>query len=130
MVDHRLWFWDISVGWPGKVSDATFFGNSSLYERGQSGSLFPHITERFEGESVPVAILGDAAYPLLPWLITPDKPVVCFTISVRKTVRTVIAQMCKRTIMIERGAMISVGQQLHTPVEMHCVHILQACSSS
>lgn len=71
VVDHCLWFWDISVGWPGKVSDATVLGNSSLYERGQSGSLFPHITERFEGESAPVAIVGDAAYPLLPWLITP-----------------------------------------------------------
>lgn len=71
VVDHCLRFWDISVGWPGKVSDATVLGNSSLYERGQSGSLFPHITERFEGESAPVAIVGDAAYPLLPWLITP-----------------------------------------------------------
>lgn len=71
VVDHRLRFWDINVGWPGKLSDATVFGNSSLYERGQSGMLFPHITERFGGESVPVAILGDGAYPLLPWLMTP-----------------------------------------------------------
>ncbi|XP_049910143.1 uncharacterized protein LOC126396249 [Epinephelus moara] len=71
VVDHRLQFWDINVGWPGKVHDARVFGNSSLYERGQSDTLFPHITERFGGVNVPVTILGDAAYPLLPWLIKP-----------------------------------------------------------
>ncbi|KAM3849596.1 uncharacterized protein ACN63O_002484 [Diretmus argenteus] len=71
VVDHRLRFWDINVGWPGKVHDARVLGNSSLYERGQSGTLFPHSTERFGGVNVPVVMLGDAAYPLLPWLMKP-----------------------------------------------------------
>ena len=47
------------------------FGNSSLYERGQSGTLFPNITERFAGVDVAVVMLGDATYPLLPWLMKP-----------------------------------------------------------
>ena len=71
VLDHRLRFWDINVGWPGKAHDARVFGNSSLFERGQSGTLFPDITERFDGVNVPVVILGDAAYPLLPWLMKP-----------------------------------------------------------
>ncbi len=48
-----------------------FFANSSLYRRGQNGTLFPGWTEQFEGVDVPLVILCDAAYPLLPWLLKP-----------------------------------------------------------
>ncbi|XP_067299348.1 uncharacterized protein [Pseudorasbora parva] len=69
VVDNKLKFWDINIGWPGRVHDARVFVNSSLYQRGQDGTLFPAWTERFENVDVPLFILGDAAYPLLPWLI-------------------------------------------------------------
>ena len=71
VVDHKLKFWDINVGWPGKVHDARVFANSSLCQRGEDGTLFPGWKERLNGVDVPLYILGDAAYPLLPWLLKP-----------------------------------------------------------
>ena len=41
MVDHRGWFMDVYIGWPGKVHDARVFVNSALYHKGQSSTLFP-----------------------------------------------------------------------------------------
>jgi len=68
-VDHRGRFIDVYVGWPGRVHDARVFSNSSLYQRGQNGSLFPDWKEQIAGKDIPVVILGDPAYPLLPWLM-------------------------------------------------------------
>ena len=69
MVDHAGRFIDVYVGWPGRVHDARVFSNSSLYQRGQNNSLFPDLTEAIAGRDVPLVLIGDPAYPLLPWLM-------------------------------------------------------------
>ena len=56
---------DVYIGWPGQVHDACVFTNSTLYRKGQGGKLIPNWTEAIGG----LVILGDPAYPLLPWLM-------------------------------------------------------------
>lgn len=59
VVDSRLFFMDCYAGWPGSVHDARVFRNSPLFSYGPSCCS----ARRF--------IIGDAAYPLLSWLIVP-----------------------------------------------------------
>ena len=69
LVDHHGHFTNINIGWPGRVHDARVFCNSSLYQKGAQGTLFPNWSKVLCGTNVPVVILGDPAYPLLTWLM-------------------------------------------------------------
>ncbi|KAM9320388.1 putative nuclease HARBI1 [Gastrophryne carolinensis] len=54
-----LRFFSALAGYPGSTRDAIILRNSSLFDRFESGELS-------DGW-----LLGDSAYPLLPWLMTP-----------------------------------------------------------
>ena len=71
VVDHAGCFTDINVGWPGRVHDSRVFQNSELYSKGVAGTLFPQQTVLMHGVRVPIVVIGDAAYPLRPWLMKP-----------------------------------------------------------
>ena len=71
LVDHQHRFMNVNVGWPGSVHDARILSNSEVFEKGESGTLTPNFIRTFGGVPVPVVIIGDPAYPLLPWLIKP-----------------------------------------------------------
>ena len=71
LVDHQYRFLNLHVGWPGSVHDARILSNSEVFEKGESGTLTPNSIRTFSGVPVPVVIIGDPAYPLLPWLIKP-----------------------------------------------------------
>ncbi|XP_062608040.1 uncharacterized protein LOC134269867 [Saccostrea cucullata] len=51
---------DSFVGWPGCTHDSRVFRNSPIYEELENAMLNPNIF-----------IIGDSAYPLKPYLITP-----------------------------------------------------------
>ena len=71
LVDHTGCFTDINVGWPGRVHDSRVFHNSDLFAKGECGSLFPQQTILMGGVRVHIVIVGDAAFPLRPWLMKP-----------------------------------------------------------
>ncbi|CAM4497661.1 unnamed protein product [Lepidochelys olivacea] len=71
LVDHKGHFTNINVGWPGKVHDARIVRNSGLYEQLQQGTYFPDQKITVADVEMPIAILGDSAYPLMPWLMKP-----------------------------------------------------------
>ncbi|CAM4579078.1 unnamed protein product [Lepidochelys olivacea] len=66
LVDHNGCFTNIDVGWPGKVHDARIFRNSGLFQKLQEGTLFPDQKKTFGDVEMPIVILGDPAYPLMP----------------------------------------------------------------
>ncbi|XP_066288575.1 uncharacterized protein [Branchiostoma lanceolatum] len=69
VVDHSYRFLNINVGWAGSVHDARVLRNSTLFSMAEDGDLFPNDTRDILGTPVPLMLLGDPAYPLLPWLM-------------------------------------------------------------
>ena len=69
VVDSRGLFLDAYIGWPGKVHDARVLVNSTLYKKMLKKDVLPNWTRQLHGVEIPLLILGDPAYPLLPWFM-------------------------------------------------------------
>ena len=71
LVDYRMRFIDVEVGWPGSVNDASIFKNSRLNHSLKAWlSQFPssYVTTGYADnvtvqEEIPAFILGNSAYP-------------------------------------------------------------------
>uniref|UniRef100_K7F4D1 Putative nuclease HARBI1 n=1 Tax=Pelodiscus sinensis TaxID=13735 RepID=K7F4D1_PELSI len=69
--DHWGQFMDINVSWSSKAHDARVYRNSSMCQRLQAGTFFPNRYIRVGDVDMPMCLVGDAAYPLQPWLMKP-----------------------------------------------------------
>ncbi|CAK9176500.1 unnamed protein product [Ilex paraguariensis] len=72
IVDPEMRFRDIVTGWPGSLGDSMVLKSSSFYRLSEEG-------KRLNGKNMKLSkntelreyIVGDVAFPLLPWLLTP-----------------------------------------------------------
>lgn len=66
--DYKGTFLDVDVRWPGSVHDSRVFSNSRINRMLSKGELPMLYREILPGyDKVPVLLLGDPAYPLLPY---------------------------------------------------------------
>ena len=70
VADGRYCFTDVLIKWLGSVHDARIFYNSSLNQQFRDGAIssFEKVIVQDE-PPVPICLLRDTAYPLLPFLM-------------------------------------------------------------
>ncbi|KAJ9178243.1 hypothetical protein P3X46_010143 [Hevea brasiliensis] len=72
VVDPEMRFLDIVTGWPGKMQDWVVFQSSNFYKLCERGErLNGKKLQLSEGSEIREYIIGDAGFPLLPYLIVP-----------------------------------------------------------
>ncbi|CAK6977085.1 uncharacterized protein LOC127636332, partial [Scomber scombrus] len=71
VVDGRGLFWDVCVGFPGSVHDARVLKQSHLWDVIRDGEYLSQNKVTISGCDVGHYLIGDPAYPMQNWLMTP-----------------------------------------------------------
>ncbi|XP_072952406.1 protein ANTAGONIST OF LIKE HETEROCHROMATIN PROTEIN 1 isoform X1 [Typha angustifolia] len=72
IVDHEMRFLDIVTGWPGSMTFSRLLKCSTFFKLCESGKRLNGPVKMSSGKAeIREFIVGDAGYPLLPWLMVP-----------------------------------------------------------
>ncbi|XP_028416966.1 protein ANTAGONIST OF LIKE HETEROCHROMATIN PROTEIN 1-like [Dendronephthya gigantea] len=71
VVGQNLTFLDTAIGYLGSMHDARVLRSSDIFQKAQDGEILTEPLARINGVQVRPLLLGDGAYPLLPWLMKP-----------------------------------------------------------
>ena len=71
VVGKNLTFMDTAIGYPGSMHDARVFRSSDIFQKAQNGEILTEPLTTVNGVQIRPLLLGDGAYPLLPWLMKP-----------------------------------------------------------
>ncbi|KAK9719062.1 DDE superfamily endonuclease [Popillia japonica] len=100
VVDDNYLFRDITISFPGSCHDALVFKESNLYKA--SEEIIPIFFKNIDGLDVPLMLIGDPAYPLLPWLLkgytgpllAEEESFNCYLSSARICVENAFGSLC------------------------------------
>lgn len=128
VVDHEFLFRNLCVGWPGSVHDARVLANSSIYKKINNDQLLVGNILQFQGHSLRPFIIGDSAYPLLPWLIKPFS----FSSSLSSQQKLFNYRVSRARVVVEIafGRLKARWRRLSKQIEMdidNVPHIISAC---
>ena len=71
VVDHNYLLTDLYIGWPGSIHVARVLASSGIYQRANNKEILQGDSMLVGDQDIPISLVGDSTYPLLPWLMKP-----------------------------------------------------------
>ena len=127
VVDHNYLFRDLCIGWPGSVHDARVLANSVVFKNINSGTLLQGEC-RVQGRNLRPFLIGDSAYPLLPFLMKPFS----FSPTLSAQQKRFNYRLSRARVVVEVafGRLKARWRRLAKKIDMHIdnvPHIIAAC---
>ncbi|XP_038680925.1 protein ALP1-like [Tripterygium wilfordii] len=129
IVDHSMRFLDIVTGWPGQLEEWAVFESSGFCKLCNEGErLNGKKLELSEGLEIGEYLIGDAAYRLLPFLVTPYQKGKLPVLKAELNKRLSAAQMAAQMALAKLKEMWRIiGSVLWRPDKNKLPRIIHVC---